>query len=417
MKRKKNKVLQETNGREEMSDEMLERLIQELSVDHDAVLEVEEKIKQHKKKFRRSVIISAALIILVVVGSYLLIHLQTYTAVRTINNYKNSGAGNNSYKQYADGVLKYSRDGIAFLNQQGKEVWNQPYQIKNPVIVVNKEAMAVADKGGNDIMVFNKAGLRGEIYTTLPIEKMAVSANGIISVILKNDASPQIVCYDAAGNVLAEQKISVAGLGYPLDISMSANGEVLMASYMGIQNGKPISRVQFYNFGKAGEEKTDRQVAAADYENKIVPAVFFMNQDTSAAVGDDCVLIYKGEAVPELKVTIPVKKAIKSMAYNSRYIALVLKNEGQAGYELCLYNTAGKKVLSEEFSGDYSNIKVCQSQVILYDRKKSLVFTRNGICKFEGEMNSSIAEIFPIVGVNKYIVMNANGMEVVRFVK
>ena len=37
--------------------------------------------------------------------------------------------------------------------------------------------------------------------------------------------------------------------------------------------------------------------------------------------------------------------------------------------------------------------------------------------KFDGELNETIQEMFPILGVNKYIVMNANGMEVVRFVK
>ena len=32
-------------------------------------------------------------------------------------------------------------------------------------------------------------------------------------------------------------------------------------------------------------------------------------------------------------------------------------------------------------------------------------------------MNSNILEIFPVPGVNKYIVMNENGLEVVRLVK
>ena len=32
-------------------------------------------------------------------------------------------------------------------------------------------------------------------------------------------------------------------------------------------------------------------------------------------------------------------------------------------------------------------------------------------------MDETILEMFPAFGVNKYIVMNTNGMEVVRFVK
>lgn len=73
--------------------------------------------------------------------------------------------------------------------------------------------------------------------------------------------------------------------------------------------------------------------------------------------------------------------------------------------------------MSENFTGDYSHVKLCGSQVIMYDGKNCSIFTRGGIHKFDGEMNSNILEIFPVPGVNKYIVMNENGLEVVRLVK
>ena len=53
----------------------------------------------------------------------------------------------------------------------------------------------------------------------------------------------------------------------------------------------------------------------------------------------------------------------------------------------------------------------------MYGGTQCSVFTRAGIHRFEGEMDDPILEMFPVFGVNKYIVMNANGMEVVRFVK
>ena len=53
----------------------------------------------------------------------------------------------------------------------------------------------------------------------------------------------------------------------------------------------------------------------------------------------------------------------------------------------------------------------------MYDGKKCTIFLRTGVKKFDGELKSNIMEMFPIAGVNKYIVMNADGMEVVRLVK
>ena len=128
-------------------------------------------------------------------------------------------------------------------------------------------------------------------------------------------------------------------------------------------------------------------------------------------------LIYRGQDTPSLQNTIELDKQIKSVFYSPSYIGLVLKNEGEAGYELRLYNKSGSMVMSEKFTGDYSNVKICGMQVIMYGGTQCSVFTRAGVHKFEGEMDEAILEMFPVFGVNKYIVMNANGMEVVRFVK
>ena len=99
-------------------------------------------------------------------------------------------------------------------------------------------------------------------------------------------------------------------------------------------------------------------------------------------------------------------KEIKSVFHNEKYIGLILKNQGKSGYELRLYNKTGKVVLSKEFTGDYNHVKLCDDQVIMYDGKT---------CK--GRMDNNIQEIFPVGGVNQYIVLSANGMEKIRLVK
>ena len=69
---------------------------------------------------------------------------------------------------------------------------------------------------------------------------------------------------------------------------------------------------------------------------------------------------------------------------------------------------------NEMFMGDYRNLKISGNQIILYDGKASTIFMKNGVQKFDGEMHNSIMEIVPVSGVNKYAVMDANGMEYVR---
>lgn len=413
-KRKKFRVLEKD---QDPTDKIVDRILGELrKEDHPETEAMEEAKRQKRKRWKKTGIIAGS-ILAVSIGIYLLINLQTYTSVRTVDTYRVSGAASNEYKQFADGVLKYSRDGISYLDQKGSEVWNQPYQIQNPVVDVNETSGAVADKGGNAILVFNEEGLRGEIETDLPIERISVSEQGIVSVILIDEGSSQILCYDAAGNILVEHKTSVNGTGYPMDAALSPDGEILQVLYLYTQDGTITSRVAYYNFGQEGESETDHQVTEQEYKDVVMADGFFMNQSVSAAVGDNMLTIFRGKSVPEEAVKVEIDKEIKSVFHNQEYIGMILKNEGKEGYELRLYNDRGQMAMSEDFSGDYSNVKICGSQVIMYDGKNCSIFTRGGIQKFEGEMNSNILEIFPVAGVNKYIVMNENGMEVVRLVK
>ena len=413
-KRKKFRVLEKD---QDPTDKIVDRILGELrKEDHPETEAMEEAKRQKRKRWKKTGIIAGS-ILAVSIGIYLLINLQTYTSVRTVDTYPVSGAASNEYKQFADGVLKYSRDGISYLDQKGSEVWNQPYQIQNPVVDVNETSGAVADKGGNAILVFNEEGLRGEIETDLPIERISVSEQGIVSVILIDEGSSQILCYDAAGNILVEHKTSVNGTGYPMDAALSSDGEILQVLYLYTQDGTITSRVAYYNFGQEGESETDHQVTEQEYKDVVMADGFFMNQSVSAAVGDNMLTIFRGKSVPEEAVKVEIDKEIKSVFHSQKYIGMILKNEGKEGYELRLYNDRGQMAMSEDFSGDYSNVKICGSQVIMYDGKNCSIFTRGGIQKFEGEMNSNILEIFPVAGVNKYIVMNENGMEVVRLVK
>ena len=98
-------------------------------------------------------------------------------------------------------------------------------------------------------------------------------------------------------------------------------------------------------------------------------------------------------------------------------MALVLKNSGKSGYELRVYNTKGKQILSKDFEGEYGNIKMTRNQIVLYDGDKCMIFDRSGVCKFEGKMETNIIEIFRMTGLNKYMVISAEGLQEVHLVK
>lgn len=371
--------------------------------------------KLGKEQKKRLLIVVTVLV--VGIALYFFMNFRTHTAVTVTETIGVAGAADSNYKEFAGGVIKYSKDGISYLDMDGEEQWNLPYQIKTPFVEVHSESAAVACKGGNDIMVFGKDGLKGEIKTTLPIEKLTISEQGIVAAILKNDSAPKVICYDVAGNILVEHDISLSGMGYPMDVAISADGEVLQVSYIYVYEGKLLSKVAYYNFGKAGESVEDHQVGYKEFDNTIVATGFYMDDRTSAVVGDNCMTIFKGNDQIKEVATIVFDKEIQCVGHSDEYIAVVLENSGETGYELRMYNKSGKLVTIESFSGNYRNIKISGNQIIMYDGKECAVFLKNGVQKFCGEMNNNIMEIIPVSGLNRYIVMNANGMENIRLVK
>lgn len=368
-------------------------------------------------RFWKQILVVALILIIAIIGAFYVYRHMTYEYVQIVKTYESESTNDGSYTPYADGVLEYSRDGIALLTEEGKELWNQPCQMSNPIVEVCKDAAAVADKGGTSIYVFQKNGLKGEIQTTRPIEKITVSAQGIVAAILQDEETPQVMCYDAKGNILVEHKTSLSNTGYPVDLAISQDGNVLLVSYLCTKGNGIATRVVFYHFGQAGEGKQDHQVAQAEYMDTVVPTTTFLDKSTCLLVSDKSLIFYKGLEEPKESLVLDINKEIKAISYDENHIVLVLKNSEKSGYELRTYNMNGKQMASVEFEGEYTNIKVSKGQVLLYEGSKCAIFNDLGVCKYEGTLEMNVMDIFPTTGFNKYIVISANGFQEIQLAK
>lgn len=402
-------------SQEDSTDKAVRSIMEEIKEENDILDELEEKIRQHKKRYIKKVSIVIVTIVLALVGGVTYVMNQTYTDTRILNTYSDGAEDGAQYVEFAGGILKYTRDGAVFLNDKGKEKWNAAYQIQTPIASVKKNAATIADKGGNDISVFGKNGLKGEIHTNLPIEKTAVSSQGIVSAILKDGNTFRIVCYDAAGNILVEHKTSPSVTGYPMDIDISDNGYMLLVSYLMVEDGVLTGRVAYYNFGDAGKNKEDYIVTQEVYSDSVIPTVFFMDNQTSVVASDREIVIYKGKDIPKKLTTIKMNNGMKSVFYNEKMIGVVSNEKG--GNVLHLFDKKGQSVLNREFEGEYKNAKISGNLVILNSGKQCTVFSKGGTQRFVGEFDSDILEIKPLMGLNKYLVINTNGFEEIRFTK
>ena len=375
--------------------------------------EVKKKVRRLHKEKVKDILAIVILAALAVCGTYLLLKNQTYDRARSASSYTNDISDTNSYVQFAGGIVRYNRDGVVFLNRRNEEQWIQSTQIQNPIVEVKDEAFAVADRGGNSILVFTEDGLKGEIETTLPIERIAVSEQGIVSAILRNENSPRILTYDAAGNILVEQQVTMSSMGYPVALDLSDDGNTLAVSYLYTEGTNMGSRVIYYNFGEAGQSKADNTVMSEEYSGTIAADIFFIGSDRSVVVGDNSFTIYRGLEAPEKENEVTLNREISSVFYSDRYIGFILLNEEKSGYEVSLYDRTGGQVMRREIPGEYNHVKIDGDEIIMYDGSRCCIMTDTGIMKFQGNLNAEALEMFKAPGLNRYYVMSVDELKVI----
>ena len=375
------------------------------------------QMKMRRMRVWKRILIAVIILALIIVGALLVLRYVTYDYANIVKVHEGESTANGNYELYAGGIIEYSKDGVAMLEKSGEEIWNYPCQMSNPFVDICNDSVAVADKGGTNILVFQKDGLKGEIQTTRPIENVAVSAQGIVAALLKDEEMPRVMCYDAKGNLLVEHKATFSSTGYPMDIALSEDGNVLVVSYLGMDGAVLDGSVAYYNFGEAGAEISEHRVAEFHYENAIVPVVDFVNKNTSLVVTDHSFAIMKGLDELEQVCEVALEKEIKSLSYNDEIIALVLKNANSAGYELRTYGLDGQAIYTVAFEGEYANIKVVGDKVFLFDGSKCSIYNGIGICKYSGNVEMQVMNIFPIMGYEKYMVISATGFQEIQLAK
>ena len=237
----------------------------------------EEERALHKKIRRHRLGGRAAIVVLLLAAAILIAYFYMDYQRKTYSNYsiiewnELSGMENSNSVSFGGNILRYNKDGVAYVDYTNAQIWNQPYEMGSPMLDVSDQAAAVADKGGNKIYLFDEKGLTGEIDTVLPIQKIAVSDADTVAVLLKDGSVSRVNYYNKSGEVISEMKIGMDNMGYPMAMDVSPDGKMFMLSFLSVSGGSLDTVISYYNFGNVGQEYKDRLVKSKTYEDERVP--------------------------------------------------------------------------------------------------------------------------------------------------
>lgn len=312
-------------------------------------------------------------------------------------------------------ILTYSKDGVNCSDTKGNVLWNQTFEMQNPLVAVQGKSAVIADYNGRNIYVMNNESFLGEISTNLPIRNVAVSANGVVAAVLDDSSVTWIYLFDAQGNELGYFKTRMKNSGYPMQVALSENGQLVMVSYLYVDSGEIESKVAFYNFGQVGKNKSDNFVGGYDYTDTVVPFGGFMNSSTAFAVADDRIMFYTGSQIPTSAALRLFEEEVQGVYYNSNYVGLVyLNTDGENRYRMDVYNTSGNIILSKGFNIDYQDIIFCNDYFVIYNDAEMLVCNMKGVEKFSGSFKESVYTLIPTKSVARYVLVTQDSLETIE---
>ncbi len=353
------------------------------------------------------VVIAAALGI-----SYAISH-WTYSGYRVVSSRKQEDTLSADYYAVDGKILRLSSDGASLSNRSGDLLWDVSYTMTEPEVTTCDDVIAIYDQSGTSIVVCNTSGELGMISTSLPIVKASVSEAGNVAVIQEDSDNAWIEYYSTSGTEIAAIKTSMSDPGYPLDVSVSRNGELVAVSYLSIADGTQKAVVHVYSFGSAGQNQMDNRIADFEYNSILIPQLDYLTGSTLLAFREDGFVLYSGAKTPEENTTVTVDSNILSVFHDDEHIGLILEGDNGSGYRLQVYNLNGNLTLDKEFNFVYQKVDFVADEITLYNGSNFCVFDLSGNNKFNGSYSSSQQDIFAL-GKHRYVVVKETSLDMIQ---
>ncbi|MCH5260508.1 MAG: hypothetical protein J1F18_12175 [Lachnospiraceae bacterium] len=374
-----------------------------------------EKIKSHKFTIFYRTILVIILIAAIIAALYFQWKNKIYTQIVVMSSAEVNITQNSSLLPFAGHLLTYSKDGAGCMDIKGNAVWNQTFEMQNPMVDMCQNVVAIGDYNGRSIYVMDTTGVLGSITTNKPVRAFRVADNGVVAVVLDDTDATWLYLYDAKGDELAYIRTTMKESGYPVSVSISPNGQLVCISYLFVDSGQMKSSVAFYNFGEVGKNSSNNYVSGYDYANVIVPLTRFLDNKSLFAVSDDRIMFYGGAQKPVVTTESLIDDSVQSVYYGEEYVGLVfISTESSNRYRLDVYHKSGEFKQSIEFDIEYSDILFHEDQIIIYNESECHIYNGSGVEKYGGRFDQTVLVMIPQSTKYRYMIVTPDSIDTIE---
>lgn len=363
----------------------------------------------------KRILTMTAIAVLAVLALVLYFQKHCYYDYKILKTSEQEDVVSTQYVELNGKILRYTPDGVSLVNRSLETVWSDIYKMQNPMADVRGERAVIADRDGTSMRIYGKDGLEGSVTTSYSIVKARISSNGLVAAILDGGGDTWINFYASDGSLIAENQTKIDDPGFPLDVAVSDDGQIVMVAYQFVDGGDTTSYVAFYNFGDVGQNEDDRIVSGYHYEGVVIPQIQYLSNSRSVALRDNGFTLYRGKQIPKETKTIEVEKEIVSTFYDDDTIGMVFKNDDSENlYSMEVYSADGKLKFRREFDVPYTTIRMSDGYIIMYNSSQVAVLEDDGTEKYNGTVEGTLNDFFKI-GWNRYFMVLDTGVNIMKF--
>lgn len=363
-------------------------------------------------------IITAAAVVLFAV---LVITLVTAGARKTYSSYEiilseKKEDSVSRYEYTPDGVVRYSTDGAALINNKLQAVWTLTCDMADPRIDVCRHYVLLYDRKGTSVYLCRGRNTLGSFHTELPIVTARVSGRGTVAAILQNGEKTELAYYEQSGTRIAAGESTITDPGYPVSLDVSEDGYGLAVSYLTVTDGTIGTRVRFCNFRSGGN---DGNIIAgeASCSGIFAPDVRYIRGEECVLFRDNGFTVYRGIKSPTETKSVDFSGDVVSVFCEDSHIGFVFQSDKKEHrFYVKTYSLKGNLQSEMYIDHSFDRIHVCGDQIVFSDSTSFSVYSARGVCRYSGRLpEGNIHDVLGIGG-GRLMVFTDQAAEVIRLV-
>ena len=367
----------------------------QIETDNENLEEIEEKVRQHRRRIIRSVAIVVLVIATIMVSFQLWSALRSYSGYEVRNKTERRDSVAAKYMTFLGKLIEYNNDGIVYKDEDDELIWNQSFEMSTPMVSICEGYLAVYDRGGTMIYIMTSDGLTKKIETSTPISTVCIANQGTVAVLMKEDNVSTVRMYDRKGKELTNGEFYEEKGSFPVDIALSNDAQKLAVDMLDVTEGSVRSTVSFYNFGSVGQNEIDNNVGTYTYDDTFISEIAYVASDRMIAIADSGYIVFEGAQKPAPKREVKFETEVQSVFYNNKYVGTVYSSPKKEGcWNIKVYDMVGKTAMENESTIAYDKIEFLDNnEICIRNAHDCELYTIHGIRKFSYTFDKDVYKI------------------------